>query len=65
MIRKILITIILINTIFFYIFIRVLINNLQVDFTYGFEKNIVDIKKSNEIIDTYSNYVNEIIPANE
>ena len=65
MIRKILITIILINTIFFYIFIRVLINNVQVDFTYGFEKNIVDIKKSNEIIDTYSNYVNEIIPANE
>lgn len=65
MIRKILITIILINTIFFYIFIRVLINNVQIEFTYGYEKNIVDIKKSNEIIDTYSNYVNEIIPANE
>jgi len=43
----------------------VLINNVQIEFTYGFEKNIVDIKKSNEIIDTYSNYVNEIIPANE
>lgn len=65
MIKKVLISIVLINTIFFYIFLKVLMNNNQTEFTTKFEKNIVDIKKSNEIIDTYSNYVNEIIPANE
>jgi len=65
MIRKILISIILINSIFFYIFLKVLISNVQIEVRSNFEKNIVDIKKSNEIIDTYSNYVNEIIPANE
>jgi hypothetical protein len=65
MIKKVLISIVLINTIFFYIFLKVLMSNNQTEFTTNFEKNIVDIKKSNEIIDTYSNYVNEIIPANE
>lgn len=65
MIRKVFIAIIIINTIFFYIFMRVLYTQEQVEIQNIIEKNIVDINKTNGLINTYSSYVEKIIPADE
>ncbi len=65
MIKKVFISIILINTIFFYIFMKVLNTQEQVEKQEIIEKNIVDINKTNGLINTYSNYVEKLIPADE
>ena len=65
MIKKVLVSVIVVNTLFFYIFMKFLHNQEQVKKQEIIEKNIVDINKTNGLINTYSNYVEKIIPADE
>ena len=64
MFKKIFITVLLINVIFFNIFAN--LDNSEVEKkTESIEKKVVDIKSANDLINTYSNLIKEIIPANE
>lgn len=64
MFKKIFITVLLVNIIFFNIFAN--ISNSEVEKkTEAIEKKVVDIKSANDLINTYSNLIKEIIPANE
>ena len=64
MIKKIFITVFLINVIFITVLIQ--INNYSIlENSKEIEKKIVDIRNSNDLINTYSILINENIPANE
>ena len=64
MIKKIFITVFLINVIFITVLIQ--INNYSIlENSKEIEKKIVDIRNSNDLINTYSILIKENIPANE
>lgn len=63
MIKKILIIIFLVNTIGISFFLS-LKDKDELKKAKLYEKNIVDIKNSNDLINTYSNLIKEIVPAN-
>jgi hypothetical protein len=64
MIKKIFITVFLINVIFISVLIEV--NNYTIlENSKEIEKKIVDIRNSNDLINTYSILIKENIPANE
>lgn len=64
MIKKIFITVFLINVIFITVLIE--INNYSIlENSKEIEKKIVDIRNSNDLINTYSILIKENIPANE
>jgi hypothetical protein len=64
MIKKIFITVFLINVIFITILIET--NNYSIlENSKEIEKKIVDIRNSNDLINTYSILIKENIPANE
>ena len=64
MYKKIFVTVFLINVIFLSVFFGISNpnENLKAE---NLEKIIVDIKNSNALINTYSNLIKEIIPADE
>lgn len=64
MIKKIFITVFLVNVIFITLLIE--INNYSIlENSKEIEKKIVDIRNSNDLINTYSILIKENIPANE
>jgi len=64
MIKKVFITVFLINVIFITILLE--FNNYSIlEKSKNLEKKIVDIQNSNVLINTYSNLIKENIPANE
>jgi hypothetical protein len=64
MFKKIFITVLLINVIFFNILVSY--SNKEIEKkSESIEKKVVDIKSANDLINTYSNLIKEIIPANE
>lgn len=63
MLKKIIIILFLINVIMISYFMS-MYNKNEVQKTIEFEKNIVDIKNTNGLINTYSNLIKEIVPAN-
>ena len=64
MIKKIFITVFLINVIFITVLTE--INNYSIlENSKEIEKKIVDIRNSNDLINTYSILIKENIPANE
>jgi hypothetical protein len=64
MIKKVFITVFLINVIFISVLAE--LNNYSIlQKSKEIEKKIVDIRNSNVLINTYSNLIKENIPANE
>jgi hypothetical protein len=64
MYKKIFVTVFLINVIFLSVFFGISNPNESLK-AENLEKIIVDIKNSNALINTYSNLIKEIIPADE
>ena len=64
MYKKIFVTVFLINVIFLSVFFGISNPNERLK-AENLEKIIVDIKNSNALINTYSNLIKEIIPADE
>jgi hypothetical protein len=63
MIKKILATVIILNA----ILINLITNYLypKVSYSNEIDKKVIDIKNTNDLINTYSNLIISIVPANE
>jgi|LakMenEpi03Aug12_release.lakeMendotaPanAssembly.Ray.scaffolds.fasta_scaffold3915421_1 hypothetical protein len=63
MIKKIFTSILVLNIILINIAINFLVPKIEINLE--LTKKVVDIKNTNDLINTYSNLIMEIVPANE
>lgn len=63
MIKKIFASILILNIIFINFISYLIVPKIEID--ENIRQKVVDIKNTNDLINTYSNLIMEIVPANE